>query len=396
MPTISSDNERLLFGRETEVQRVVDACAAGRVAVVTAAPCMGVTAVLEAGVMPALRRDDCLVVVFRAWPGRYFVTGLREKVAEAVRECSGADFLVEGEELEDVLRRGIRLTGKRIALILDQFEDYLRCHSGTDVAEAFDAELARAVGLEGAAPVIFGLQNHALATFGRLQQLIPNLLGNHVQLEPLRPEDVREWVRRAVERKRMELEPGVTDLLLSGKAALVGSGIHPFLFGMGLKRLLEAESRLNSATVRLSTIQGFGGPDDLILQALDATLAELSSTHRELFFRLCNILLAADGRRQAVTEQIIAEYSGRLNRFVLTLLPILLGKNILRSVEVRQGIWYEIARDGMAPVIRAWWNNKEALDVARQRAAFRIRSIALAAGTIALSYVAWLVLTWKG
>ena len=385
-----------MYGRAAEVQRVVETCAAGRVAVVSAAPCMGVSFLFEAGVIPALRRDDCIVLVFRAWQGRFFVNGLREKVAEAVREFSGMDFSVDGDELEDILHRGIKLTGKRIALVLDQFEDYLRCHSGTDVADLFDAELARASRLEGAAPVIFGLQNHALATFARLQQLIPNLLGNHVQLEPLRKEDVSQWVEGAAKRRRLELEPGVTDLLLSGKAAVVGSGIHPFLFGMGLKRLLEAESRLNSATVRLSTIQGFGGPDNLILQALDATLAELSSTHRELFFRLCNILLAADGRRQAVTEQIIAEYSGKLNRFVLTLLPILLGKNILRSVEVRQGIWYEIARDGMAPVIRAWWNNKEALDVARQRAAFRIRSIALAAGTIALSYVAWLVLTWKG
>ena len=214
MPTISSDNERLLFGRETEVQRVVETCAAGRVAVVSAAPCMGVSFLFEAGVIPALRRDDCIVLVFRAWQGRFFVNGLREKVAEAVREFSGMDFSVDGDELEDILHRGIKLTGKRIALVLDQFEDYLRCHSGTDVADAFDAELARATRLEGAAPVIFGLQNHALATFARLQQLIPNLLGNHVQLEPLRKEDVSQWVEGAARRLRLEPEPGVTGVLL--------------------------------------------------------------------------------------------------------------------------------------------------------------------------------------
>ena len=395
MPTTSSD-ERLLYGREAEVRRVVETCAAGRVAVVSAAPCMGVSFLFEAGVIPALRRDDCIVLVFRAWQGRFFVNGLREKVAEAVREFSGMDFSVDGDELEDILHRGIKLTGKRITLVLDQFEDYLRCHSGTDVADLFDAELARASRLEGAAPVIFGLQNHALATFARLQQLIPNLLGNHVQLEPLRKEDVSQWVEGAARRRRLEPEPGVTGVLLSSPAAAAGSGIHPFLFAAGLQRLLDAETRRNSGTVSLSAIQGLGGPDKLILESLDATLAELSSTHRELFFRLCNILLAADGRRQAVTGQIIADYSGRLNRFVLTLLPLLIGKNILRAVEVRDAVWYEIARDGMAPIIRAWWENKEAVDVARQRAAFRVRSIALAAGTIALSYVAWLVLTWKG
>ena len=239
------------------------------------------------------------------------------------------------------------------------------------------------------------MQNHALTTFGRLQQLIPNLLGNHVQLEPLRKEDVSQWVERAAERHRLELEPGVSGVLLSSQAAAAGSGINPFLFAAGLRRLLDAETSRNSGTVSLSAIQWLGGPDKLILQSLDATLAELSSTHRELFFRLCNILLAADGRRQAVTEQIIAEYSGRLNRFALTLLPLLIGKNILRAVEVRDAVWYEIARDGMAPIIRAWWENKEAVDVARQRAAFRVRSIALAAGTIAFIYFVWLVLTWN-
>ena len=217
MLPLTSDDEHLLYGRAEEVKTVLAACAAGRVTVVSSAPCMGVTSFLEAGVTPALQREDCIVVVFRAWPGRYFAAGLREKIAESVRLLSATDFSVGGDELGELLRRGCTRTGKRIALVLDQFEDYLRCHAGTDIAEAFDAELARAAQLAGAAPLLFGLQNHALEAFGRLQQVIPNLLGSHIQLQPLRRDDVGQWVRREAERRRLELQPGVEQALLAGQ-----------------------------------------------------------------------------------------------------------------------------------------------------------------------------------
>ena len=396
MLPLTSDDEHLLYGRAEEVKTVLAACAAGRVTVVSSAPCMGVTSFLEAGVTPALQREDCIVVVFRAWPGRYFAAGLREKIAESVRLLSATDFSVGGDELGELLRRGCKRTGKRIALVLDQFDDYLRCHAGTDIAEAFDAELARAAQLAGAAPLLFGLQNHALEAFGRLQQVIPNLLGSHIQLQPLRRDDVGQWVRREAERRRLELQPGVEQALLAGQTAASAGGIHPFLFAVGLQRLMEAETRMRSGAVRVSTIQEYGGPDTLILEALDLPLAELSSTHVDLFFRLCRILIAGDGRRQSATEQALTDYAGRLNRFVLTLLPVLIGKNILRSVEVRDGIRYEIARDGLVPIIRHWWDKREAVMVARRRARFRIRSLSVAVGTMILAYVAWLTLTWKG
>ena len=396
MLPLTSDDEHLLYGRAEEVKTVLAACAAGRVIVVSSAPCMGVTSFLEAGVTPALQREDCIVVAFRAWPGRYFAASLREKIADAVRLLSATDFSAGGDELGELLRRGSKRTGKRIALVLDQFDDYLRCHAGTDIAEAFDAELARAAALAGAAPLLFGLQNHALEAFGRLRQVIPNLLGSHIQLQPLRRDDVGQWVRREAERRRLELQSGVDLALLAGQTAASADGIHPFLFAVGLQRLMEAEIRMRSGAVRVSTIQEYGGPDKLILEALDLPLAELSSTHAGLFFRLCRILIAEDGRRQSATEQALTDYAGRLNRFVLTLLPVLIGKNILRSLEVRDGIRYEIARDGLVPIIRHWWDKREAVMVARRRATFRMRSLSMAVGTMILAYVAWLILTWKG
>jgi hypothetical protein len=52
---------------------------------------------------------------------------------------------------------------------------------------------------------------------------------------------------------------------------------------------------------------------------------------------------------------------------------------------------YELARECLAPILRDWWERREAVIVARRRAAFRIRSLSVAAGAIILTYVIWLV-----
>jgi hypothetical protein len=54
-----------------------------------------------------------------------------------------------------------------VALVLDQFEDDLRCHAGTDISDDFDAELSKAIGSRAGRSVI-GLQEQELAEFHRL------------------------------------------------------------------------------------------------------------------------------------------------------------------------------------------------------------------------------------
>ena len=395
MTPLTHQDEHLLRGRAKEIPVVLDNCAAGRVTVVSGPPCIGVTSFLEAGARPALERENCIVVSFQEWPGRSFANNLREKVAAAVRQNLNADFPFDGDDLETILHRGCHQTGRRIVLILDQFEDYIRCHAGTDEGEVFDTELAKTVPLMGAAPLLFGLQDHAIDAFRRYQQLIPNLFGGWIRLGPLSREDAATWMRLEAERRSLIPEPAAVEALVSAPAASVGEGVHPYLFAAGLNRLIEAEIRTRSGAVRASAIQDYGGPDNLILESLDQSLGELSTTHSELFFRWCNILIGPDGRRMSATEQALTEYAGKLNRFVLTLLPQAVSRGLLRGLAVRDSIRYEIARDSMVPMLRHWWKQREAFFLARSRARFRTRSITLAVVTMVVLCVAWLFLSVK-
>ncbi len=100
---LSQNDEALLCGRADVVREIVDNCRAERLTVVTAEPGMGVTSLLQAGAVPALRRRGFIVAVFSDWQGRFFGTALKEAIANAVREQADERFLAQGEPLDELL-----------------------------------------------------------------------------------------------------------------------------------------------------------------------------------------------------------------------------------------------------------------------------------------------------
>jgi len=142
-------------------------------------------------------------------------------------------------------------------------------------------------------------------------------------------------------------------------------------------------------------IEARGGVDRVVLESLDATIADLNPTHLDLLFRWCNILISPDKHRIAVTEKGLTEYAGKLNRFVATLLPIVTGTHLMRPVEMPEAIRWEIAREGLTPILSDWWERREANLQARRRANFRVRSISIAVTSIVVMYLIYIIVSWR-
>ena len=198
-------------------------------------------------------------MVFDDWQGRGFVTNLKEAIAEAARAQVDLRFFEEPELLDGMLYRTGQQTGHRVALLLDRFEDYIRGHTGTDLSDVFDAELADAIARHHGVFVV-SLHEHAVKPFERLAQLIPNLLGYRLDLRPLSPEAAREMVARMAEERGCTVEPEVAAALTEARAAQFGDGVHPFFLARGVARLLDAEIRLSSAVVKMSTLNSIMAP----------------------------------------------------------------------------------------------------------------------------------------
>jgi hypothetical protein len=389
----------VLFGRTSEVHEIVENCRADRLTVVTGAPGLGMSSLLRAGVTPALLRAGFITVVFTDWQGRSLPARFREAIASAIQEQGDGAFASGVEPLCDLLERAQIKTGRTVALVLDQFEEYLRCHSGTDVSDNFDAELSRAIGAR-AARVVIGLQEQELAEFHRLSQYIPNLMGYSFTLSPLTQDAAKQMVRATAAHADKEIEPEAEDLLVSAPTVMVPfasgePGVHPLYAKLAAERLCDAEDNLKSHEARAQTVLANGGADRLILESLDFVIDNMGEIHTDLFFRWNQLLLTPDAHRQPASEAALLEYAGRWNRFGATLLPLLQKNGLLRAIDLGNGMRYELTRDSMGVVIRDWWSRKESAIVARQRAMFRVRSISIAVGAIVLAYVVYLFLGAK-
>jgi hypothetical protein len=387
---VPEDRERLC-GRADVVREIVDNCRAERLTVLTSEPGLGVTSVFSAGVMPALRRRGFIVALFNDWQGRFFATRLRENIAEAVRLQADPNFHARQEDLDELLDRARRQTGVKVAVLLDQFEDYVRCHSNTVISDKFDAELAHAVATRRGVFVI-GLQDYAIPAFERLMQHIPNLLGFHIVLPPLSAEAAREVVVSEARAANLEVEPAALDELTTASMVLLEENkVHPFFLKVATGILIDEETRLKSPVLRAATIEAQGGVDRVVLDSMNAKIAGLSSAHADLLFRWGRKLISPENHRLSVTEKGLTSQAGKLHRHVPTLLQLLTSADIIRSVEFPEALRYELSRECLAPILRDWWERREAVIVARRRAAFRIKSLSVAVAAIAVMYVLWVI-----
>jgi hypothetical protein len=385
-----------LYGRADVVRQIVDNCRAERLTVLTSEPGMGVTSTLQAGAAPALRRRGFIVAVFSDWQGNSFAAGLREAIANAVRAEADPLFTANNEPLEELLEIVRARTGSRAVVLLDQFEDYLRCHLNTVLSDGFDREIAHAVSMRKGVFVI-GLQDYAIPAFERLGQHIANLLGFQIVLPPLTVEAAREAVLAEARSVDLEVEPAALDALVTAPAVVPEDDVsdvkrvHPFFLKVATWKLIDAETRLKSPLLRAATIEDLGGVDRMVLELLDTPVSALESGQVDLLFRWCTILISQEKQRLAVTKKGLIDYAGKYKRFAPKLLELLTESGVLRSVKTQETTRYEISRECFTPILRDWWERREAVIVVRRRAAFRFRSVFVAISAIVLMYAIWFI-----
>jgi hypothetical protein len=383
-------------GRDQEIQQLLHHCRAGRLAILTAQPGMGITTLLKERIAPALREEGFIVAYYRDWQSRTFRNNLQDFIAECVRDQADERFAGQTETLSEMLERIRYRTGRPVALLFDQFEDYLRCHIRTELSDSFDAELANAVSSRQC-QLVLAMHADAVAGFHRFEQYIPNLMGCHVTLGPLNESEARQLMAATSEAAGVAVDPAVADAMLRTPIVAQvggvahGGGFHPFYLSAGLRRLLNSTEDRKWTAADMSVLNASGGAERLILESLDDKFGALNPMHTELFFRWRQLLTSAKDERLAVTPEALAEFSGKLNRFAATLIPILLANGMLREIELPGGMRYEIARDSFTPMIRDWWKRREVALLAQQRVAFRRRSISIAVGSIVMIYMVYLI-----
>ena len=127
------------FGRDKDTRLITADLFASALTLLYGASGVGKSSVLRAGVVPLLRqRDDVVPVLFSAWSSDPLL-GVKDAVAAALsaispegtpkyRELRDASAGHKGEPLDRYLALCAAAAGRRLLIILDQFEEYSLYH----------------------------------------------------------------------------------------------------------------------------------------------------------------------------------------------------------------------------------------------------------------------------
>jgi len=389
------------FGRERDIRVISSNLREQPLTVVYGASGVGKSSILRAGVLPYLRSDtEAVAVYFNAWQSETFLETLQERCRAALNQPDAPlDKLVAAQ-------------GRRLFLLLDQFEELLLYHQAGGKSEQFDSLLARLVNRDDVAVnVLIGIREDSLSRFDqRFSIRIADLLANTLPLEhlnyhaarraiiePLRvfnerhglgengysmETDLAEEILREVQPRQYAEDDGGTVGVAHGRVET------PFL-QMVLRRLWEEETKTGSRMLRLDTLTLIGGARQIVEKHVNEVLANLPrDADREIAACMFRYLVTPSRSKIAQDMESLIGYGEASETEVRSVLSWLSDRpesRILRRLDTPER--YEMFHDVLAQPILDWRKNhfaeKDRIEEARKR-----RRLLFLAGCMTLLAVA--------
>ncbi len=231
LAAFTADQAAWFFGRDRLTAGLVsrlDACATGGGPVmVAAASGAGKSSLLRAGLLPKVAAGALTPAGSRHWPRVVFTPGAHPMRAAAsallVASATGYGNVPpdpSAGDLDGLLAGALAAAGPgaRAVMVVDQFEELFRL-CGKDERGAFISWLWRAAHGEGpggpAALAACAVRADFYPDCTRYPQIRQALQDTQVIVGAMSPEELREAITSPAEAAGLDIEPGLTDLLLS-------------------------------------------------------------------------------------------------------------------------------------------------------------------------------------
>ncbi|WP_327091074.1 hypothetical protein OIE66_10745 [Nonomuraea sp. NBC_01738] len=350
LSSFMAEDARYFFGRddlvELLVDRVRDRLDEGGLLVVTGPSGAGKSSLLHAGLVPALRGVD--VVLLR--PGGDPLRALAEKLSPLAG--TGAGPLRDRLEADPACLATL-LDGRRSLIVVDQFEEVFTACQDERARHLFIQALA-------ATTTLIGLRADFIGHCVEHRELIAPL-EQPVIVGPLDPARLRRVIEGPAERAGLTLQDGLVGLLLDDLGPGKAAGTLPLLS----HALLATWQRREGRELTLEGYLATGGITGALAQSANAVMAGLDEplreTARQIFTRLVRLGEGADDTRR---------------RAALADLPRLVGASTTLDAFARARLLtvgestVEITHEALLrawPELRSWIDADRAGLIARQR-----------------------------
>jgi WD40 repeat protein len=274
------------FGREADVQRLLEKLKGTRFLAVLGASGSGKSSLVRAGLVPALKRGSlvvegrCVVVILR--PGAHPLEALAAQLSRL--GAGGAmqqtlDALATDPRtlhLAGTLALAERPPGTRLLLVIDQFEEvFTLCRDEGERNGFFDNLLYAATIPDGSSGVLLAMRADFYHRCGAYPELAQQIAAEQYLVSPLLPEGLRQAVEEPARRAGFAFEPGLVATILEDVADQPGA--LPLLE----HALLEVWRRRTGGTLTLAAYRESGGVQGAIAKRAENVFESFDPDQQE-------------------------------------------------------------------------------------------------------------------
>jgi hypothetical protein len=313
------EQAEFFFGRERDVQRLLEKLKATRFLAVLGASGSGKSSLVRAGLIPVLRTgalpqsETWTICVFK--PGSRPLTTL---TAQLLHLSPGKDSMqttldqMEKDERTLHLAVAFALTNKpagRIVWVIDQFEEVFTLCSDEKERASFLGNLLYASSIpDGQSTVLLTMRADFLPKCAAWPDLAARVAAQQFLVSPMDADMLRQAIEEPARRVRLGFEPGVVDTILGDVASAPGA--LPLLE----HALLELWKRRRDHTLTLDGYRESGGVKGAIAKTAEEIFktfnADEQAIVRRIMLRLTQLGEGTeDTRRRATMNEVITTSS---------------------------------------------------------------------------------------
>lgn len=362
----------IFMGRDRAVDQLTRRILASRISTLYGGVGTGKTSLVNAGLLPRLRRENCFGMSIRT--GQDPIAAARAHVVQTLETISAHDDKpprIDSLSLGELLGILEAKTGKVPVLVFDQFEELFSV--GTpDCQRNFEECIASILSEPGG-------QSRFLISIR--EDFVPRLLefstlklfDSYFQLPPLTLEEARQAIVEPAAKAGISYEPGLAESIV--KSLAEDGAVHPPKLQIVCDRLLD-ELAPPSKLLTEAILNSIGGVLQILLDYLDRTLAMLDEEDRNAARSLLADMVRRKGsgyvRYSLARDRAVAHLDSAIGAEKTTaLLEHLVRTRLVRVKGEGESVEYELTHEFLIERIKEWVDQrslkaKEVYDQIRQ------------------------------
>ena len=407
------------FGREVEKQILVDKILTNKLTLLFAASGVGKSSLLQAAVMPELKRPDrenLTVIYYNDWVEDPRVT-LRNTLFEsltATQPLSAGNSLAEITTLPEFLHVAtLFIPNQPLVIILDQFEEFFNYQRYSQYFRPFIQQLTQAIlDYRTATVFVIAMREDFALELNAFKPELPTLLfENFYRLERLTIDNAKQAIVTPLARFGFRYEDGLLETLIKdlsqreqldrfGKVAEVVDlhlVVEPPNLQIVCMQLWEIEKNNPHHQITRTVYENQGGAKGLSKNYFHQQIKNFAAAEKKLASAAFNYLVNKHGTKMAHPVGDLAKLL-RVDEAALTqtLDKLEQARVLRRQIRLnttdqgeRRILWYELYHDIFSKIIYDWnesYKNRQRLF----RLALGVIFVASTAGAIVLDYDFWI------